>query len=83
MSDTSNGPQSPQLRKLYLLVAEIGLTREERIDLSCYLLRRDITSWKHLDNAQVLRLLDALEGWHLVEELLAQRPPPDDPEMGS
>jgi hypothetical protein len=75
--DESDGPQSPQLRKLFLLASEIGLTHDERMDLACYLLRRDITSWKQLDNAQILRLLDALEGWHLIEELCAQRPPDD------
>jgi hypothetical protein len=63
------------------LVDELGLTREERIDLSCYLLRRDITTWKHLDNAEVLRLLDALEGHQLVMELYAQRPPPVSPKL--
>lgn len=52
---------------------EIGLTRDERIDLSCYLLRRDITTWKTLDEDQICRLLDALEGWCLIEELVRQR----------
>lgn len=74
--DASSGPQSPQRRKLHLLADEIGLTRTERIELSCYLLRRDITTWKQLDDAQVCRLLDALEGWQLIQALDAQRPPP-------
>lgn len=71
--------QSPQKRKLYLLADEIfgkdARGREERLELSRYLLRRDITSWATLEDAQILRLLDALEGHHLVETLLAQRPP--------
>ena len=73
----SDGPQTAQFRALMARADEIGLTRDERIELSCYLLRRDITTWKSLDNEQVLRLLDALEGFHLVVELLAQRPPDD------
>lgn len=67
--------QSPQRRKLYLLATEIGLSREERVELSRYLLRRDITSWQTLSEEQVMRMLDALEGYHLVGTLLAQRPP--------
>jgi len=72
----ADGPQSLRRRKLMATASEIGLTRDERIDLASYLLRRDITSWKQLDEDQVCRLLDALEGFELVVELLAQRPPP-------
>lgn len=54
---------------------EIGLTREERIELAEYLLRRDITTWSTLDDDQVSRLLDAFDGFHLIVEMLAQRPP--------
>jgi hypothetical protein len=67
--------QTPQSRKLHLRAKEIGLTRDERIDLTQFLLRRDVTSWKQLDDDQVLRLLDCLEGYQLIEALLAQRPP--------
>lgn len=67
--------QSPQRRKLYLLATEIGLDREERVELARYLLRRDITSWQGLGEDQILRMLDALEGYHLVEMLFMQRPP--------
>lgn len=66
--------QSPRLRKLFLLAKnEIGLTDDERIELSTYLLRRDMTTWKQLDDEQAGRLLDALEGYLLVTELLRQR----------
>ncbi|MBT8241664.1 MAG: hypothetical protein KJN63_10595 [Acidimicrobiia bacterium] len=68
-----DGPQSPRRRKLHLLATEIGMTRDERIDLACYLLRRDITTWKTLDEDQVCRLLDAIEGWALIEEMIRQR----------
>lgn len=60
-------------RKMFMLAAELSLTRDERIALATYLLRRDITSWSQLDEAQILRLLDALEGSQLVMELLRQR----------
>ena len=69
------GSQSPQRRKLHLLAREIGLTRTERIELSCYLLRRDITTWKQLDDEQVLRMLDALNGYQMIRVLEMQRPP--------
>ncbi len=59
--------------KMYLLAMEIGLTRDDRIDLAQYILRRDITSWKDLTDEQVLRILDALEGYQLVHHLLAVR----------
>lgn len=61
-------------RKCHVLVKEIGLTREERIELAQFLLRRDITSWTQLDDEQNTRLLDALEGWQLIDALLAMRP---------
>lgn len=70
----ANGePQTDRRRKLFLLADEVGLSRDDRIELAQYLLRRDITSWKQLDEAQVCRLLDALEGHQLISELAAQR----------
>ena len=68
------GPEKRR-RKLYMLAKQIGLSDDERHALAEYLLRRDITSWKQLDDAQVCRLLDAIEGWHLISELEAQRTP--------
>ena len=58
---------------MFMIAGEIGLDRDERIELSKYLLRRDIVSWKHLDEDQVLRILDALEGFQLIAELARQR----------
>lgn len=49
--------------------------REERLQLAEYLLRRDITSFSQLEPHQVCRMLDALEGYQLISELKAQRPP--------
>ena len=49
------------------------LTREERMELASYILRRDITTWKSLTDEQRWRLLDAIEGYHLITTLLEQR----------
>lgn len=58
---------------MYALAKEIGLTRDERIELSRVILWRDITSWKGLDDVQILRMLDALEGYEKIRWLLASR----------
>lgn len=65
--------QTPQRKKLYLLADELTLNRIERLDVACYLLRRDITSFDSLDDDQVLRMLDAFEGTLLVLEQYRQR----------
>lgn len=75
MASGSGGSQSAQRRKLYQRCKEIGLTRDERLHLAEYLLRRDISSFDQLDELQVCRLLDAIEGKELIDELEAQRPP--------
>lgn len=65
--------QSARVRKLFCVAKEIGLDDEERIALSTYLLRRDMTTWKGLTDEQASRLLDAVEGFQLISELLRQR----------
>lgn len=60
-------------KKLMMVARELGLTREERLQFACYLLRRDITTWSRLPDEYVLRLLDALEGFELISELARQR----------
>ena len=60
-------------RKLWMLAKGLCLSKDERLELSQYLLRRDITSWEHLTDDQVVRLLDALEGYQLIRDLLAMR----------
>lgn len=62
-----------QRRKLYCVARENRLTRDERIDLAQYMLRRDIESWKDLSEGEILRLLDAFEGFELILQLLTQR----------
>lgn len=70
---TERAPQSARRKKLYVLADEIGLKREERIELARYLLRRDIGSWSELDEDQEVRVLDALEGYQLISTLLMIR----------
>lgn len=43
--------------------------------LAEYVLRRELTSFSQIDESQVLRLLDCIEGYELISELFAQRPP--------
>ena len=66
-------PDVRRKRKLWMLAKSLGLSHDERIELTQYLLRRDITSWEHLTDEQVLRLLDALEGFQLISALMAMR----------
>jgi hypothetical protein len=57
-----------------MLAKELGFTDEDRIDLASMLLRRTVKSWKELDEAQYIRLLDAMEGHQLISHLEATRP---------
>jgi hypothetical protein len=74
MSDVQRGTIEARRRKMFVWADELGLTREERIQMARFLLRRDITSWNQLDEDQVGRMLDALEGAHLVLALRLMRP---------
>jgi hypothetical protein len=67
-------PQSARRRKLHVYADQIGLTTEERIEITQLMLRRDVTSWKDLDDEQVDRMLDCLEGFLLVTYQLSLRP---------
>lgn len=49
---------------------QFGLTRQDRLDLAEYLLRRDIRSWKHLTEDQLGRLLDAFDGCEYITRLI-------------
>lgn len=60
-------------RKLMMVAREWGLTDEERYELSSFLLRRDVRSWKSLTDGQVSRLLDGFEVAELLMELMRQR----------
>lgn len=63
------------MRKLHVWADQIGFTDSERYELATYLLRRDITSWSQLTEADENRLLDAFEGYHLIDTLVSLRPP--------
>jgi hypothetical protein len=54
---------------------EIGLTRDERVELARVILWRDIESWAGLTDEQVGRLLDAMEGFEKIVHLLSVRSP--------
>ena len=69
------GTAEARRRKAHLLVKEIGLSREDRIDLASMLLRRTVKSWTELDEAQYIRILDALEGYQLIGHLVETRSP--------
>lgn len=71
---TDDGP-SARRRKLFALAKnELGLTDDERHELAEWVLRRDISSWSQLDDAQVCRMLDTIEGFIWVSYLLGLRP---------
>lgn len=67
--------RTTHLRKAHHYCDLYGLTREDRLSLSEMVLRRDITSWKNLTDAQLERMLDVLEGYGLITVLLEQRHP--------
>jgi len=70
---SESGMSGVRRRKLFALADEIGLDRDERLELAKAMLWRDIESWKHLSDTQVDRLLDALEGYEKVCWLLRNR----------
>lgn len=60
---------TPRIRLLFQLCSEIGLDRDDRIDLAEIMLNRDVPSFLDLDESEVCRLLDALRGWAFVQHL--------------
>ncbi len=62
-------------RKVHMLASGLRFSRGERLELAEIILRRDIRSWKDLDEAQYDRLLDAFEGWGVINHLLDVRQP--------
>ena len=67
------GTAAARRKKLFVLARKIGLTRDERMEITKAMLWRDIVSWKDLDDAQVDRMLDALEGHIFVTWTLMNR----------
>lgn len=62
-----------KLRKLFSYASELHLTRAERMSFTRTLLWRDVESWKALDDDQIQRLLDAFEGFVLLNHLLTEK----------
>lgn len=56
-------------RKMFVLRDQLGLDNDDLRELAEILLRRDIDSLTLLDDAQVTRMLDALEGAEKVAYL--------------
>ncbi len=75
MSDEPVDPRTLKLRKAMMYADSYGMTRDERISLSEIVLRRDITSWTQLSEAQLGRMLDVFEGHALVAHMLSERQP--------
>jgi hypothetical protein len=73
MAVTRRGTPEARRRKMFVLAGEIGLSDDDRIEFARALLWRDVTLWSQLDDAQVSRILDGLEGARLVIELYRQR----------
>lgn len=69
MSDDRVDPRVVKMRKALKYAHDFGLDRDDRLSLAEVLLRRDVASWKDLSEDQLVRLLDALEGYALVRHL--------------
>jgi hypothetical protein len=63
-------------RKAYALAKQLRLDRDDRIEFARMLLWRDLDSWKDLTLPEILRLLDALEGYPLIHYIVTGCTPP-------
>jgi hypothetical protein len=63
-----------RLAKAFVLAREVGLTRDDRIELARVVTGRDeIGSWSHLSESEVEKVLDSLAGFVFVSWLLCER----------
>lgn len=62
-------------RKAFQIAQRLGLDRDDRLELARVLLWCDVESWKDLDDSQIRRILDALEGFALVNYILTVHNP--------
>ena len=69
MDMTEDEPQSPLRIRAYAAATDLGLDRNERVELSEMLLKIDVSSWRALTEEQMQRVADALEGARLVAVL--------------
>jgi hypothetical protein len=63
-----------QHRRLFALATDLGLTREERLEIAEQLLGRDVQTFKHFTAYDASRVIDALAGAALCREVMDQRP---------
>jgi hypothetical protein len=61
-----------RLRKAFVLAGEIGLTDDERYELSAFFLGED-SSWKNLNSVQLDRILDMMDGYVIISHLVNNR----------
>jgi hypothetical protein len=64
-----------QHKALFALADEVGLTRQERLEVSEMLLGRDITTWKYLSGHEAYRLIDAMNGYAYINHLMSEKNP--------
>lgn len=60
-------------RRLHAVAGRAGVSHDEIRDLAEQLLKRDVRSLTQLNDREGGRLVDAFEGWHLVDELRRQK----------
>ncbi len=61
------------LRTLHAVAGRAGVSHDEIRDLAEQLLKRDVPTLRMVTDREARRLVDAFEGWHLVDELRRQR----------
>lgn len=64
-----------QRRRLFAVASALGMDDGERHEFTEMFLKVDEPSWGGLNEVQAARLIDALEGFVLMTQLLNQRPP--------
>lgn len=62
-----------QRRRAFAAADRAGLDRDERLEFAEILLKQDVESWNDLAPFDWQRIVDALDGWHLVDTLHMQR----------
>lgn len=73
MTDDERGQAPARYRKCMMLFRRLGISRTERLELVSTLLWRDVESFSDLSEAEIVRVLDALEGFALISHLLSTR----------
>jgi hypothetical protein len=69
---SSENARTVKLKKAMWYADAYDLDRQERLELSEMILRRDVESWKSLTEEELVRVLDALEGFGLISHLRNQ-----------